>query len=316
MMTENTLTDVAADLLSFNLNASDGESLVVLTDTETEPIGRALFEAGTTLGLEAGLLAITPRERSGQEPPAFATEAMAAADIVVCPASTSFTHTRARERAADAGARVATMPGITEGMFREGAVSADYERVESLTETVAAAITDAETATIESGGETFTVSLEGRDGIRSDGLLREPGDWGNLPSGEAYTAPVEGTGQGTLVFDAGIVGSGDLGEPLYVTIEDGTIVETDGADPPEVFVDGPDCARKTCELGIGTNPAADIIGTTLEDEKVYGTCHVAFGDNLGFGGTIECDSHVDGIIGEPTVSFDGDVILEGGEIQI
>lgn len=315
-MSNTALTEVARDLLSFNLNASEGESLVVLTDTETESIGRALFEAGTEIGLEAGLVTISPRERSGQEPPAYATEAMAAADIVVCPASTSFTHTRARERAADAGARVATMPGITEGMFREGAVSADYERVESLTEKVAAALTEADTATIESGGETFTVSLEGRDGIRSDGLLREPGDWGNLPSGEAYTAPVEGTAEGTLVFDAGIVGSGDLGEPLYVAVEGGSIVDTHGADPPDVFVDGPNCARKTCELGIGTNPAAEIIGTTLEDEKVYGTCHVAFGDNAGFGGTIECDSHVDGIIGEPTVYFDDEPILRGGEILL
>ncbi|MFP9060521.1 aminopeptidase [Natrialbaceae archaeon A-chndr2] len=315
-MTDTTLTEVARDLLSFNLNASEGESLVVLTDTETESIGRALFEAGTEIGLEAGLMTISPRKRSGQEPPAYATEAMAAADIVVCPASTSFTHTRARERAADSGARVATMPGITEAMFRDGAVSADYERVESLTKRVASALTEANSATIESGGETFSVSLEGRDGIRSDGLLQEPGDWGNLPSGEAYTAPVEGTASGTLVFDAGIVGSGELGEPLYVTVEDGEIVNTDGATPPSVFVDGPDCARQACELGIGTNPSAKIIGTTLEDEKVYGTCHVAFGDNAGFGGTIECDSHVDGIIGEPTVYFDDKPILAAGEIQL
>ncbi len=310
------LGDVACNLLEFNLGATEGESLLVLTDTETKDIGQALFQAGTDLGLESGLLTISPRNRNGQEPPTFANDAMAGADIVVCPASTSFTHTRARERAAESGSRVATMPGITEEMFVEGAVSADYERVQTLTEKVATALTKAETATIESSGEMLTLSLKGREGIRSDGLLNEPGEWGNLPSGEAYTAPIEGTATGTVVFDAGIVGSGELDEPLRVTVENGLIVNIDGDAPPAVLLDGPDCARKVCELGIGTNPAAQIIGNTLEDEKVYATCHVAFGDNFGFGGTIKCDSHIDGIVGEPTVSLDGTIIVENGNILL
>ncbi len=308
------LQAVASELLEFNLGAADGERLVVVTDTPTEHIGRALFEAGEDLGLDAGLLTILPREQSGQEPPSFAAAAMADADIVVCPASTSFTHTRARERAAEAGARVATMPGITEEMFESGAVSADYRRVTELSGNLARRLTEADTASIEYQGEEFSVSLAGRDGISSDGVLQEPGDWGNLPSGEAYAAPVEDTASGTLVFDGGIAGGGD--EAVTVTVEDGTIVDVDGADPPEPFVDGPECARRVCELGIGTNPAARIIGTVLEDEKVYGTCHVAFGDNKGFGGAIQCDSHLDGILREPTVSLDGVTVVEGGEVLV
>lgn len=308
------LQAVATELLEFNLGATDGERLVVVTDTPTEHIGRALFEAGAELGLDAGLVTILPRGRSGQEPPSFAAAAMAEADIVICPASTSFTHTRARERAAEAGARVATMPGITEEMFASGAVSADYRRVTELSGALASRLTEAETATIEYRDEEFTVSLEDREGISSDGVLQEPGDWGNLPSGEAYVAPVEDTANGTLVFDGGIAGGGD--EAVTVTVEDGSIVDVDGENPPDPLVEGPTCARRVCELGIGTNPAAEIIGTVLEDEKVYGTCHVAFGDNEGFGGTIACDSHVDGILREPTVSLDGETVVEGGEVQV
>jgi leucyl aminopeptidase (aminopeptidase T) len=33
------------------------------------------------------------------------------------------------------------------------------------------------------------------------------------------------------------------------------------------------------ELGIGINPSARIIGNMLEDEKVAGTVHIAFGNN-------------------------------------
>lgn len=315
MSSNNTLQDVATDLLEFNLGATENESLLILTDTVTEHIGRALLESGRNLGLDAGILTILPREQSGQEPPAFASAAMTEADIVVCPASTSFTHTRARELAAESGARVATMPGITEQMFASGAVSADYQRVTELSTKLTGKITEADTATIEYRGEQFTVSLAGRDGISSDGILQNAGDWGNLPSGEAYVAPVEGTANGTLVFDGGIVGGGDSGV-ITVTVEDGSIVKIEGKNPPSPLVGGPECSRQTCELGIGTNPSAQIVGNVLEDEKVYGTCHVAFGDNKGFGGEIECDSHIDGILLEPTVFIDDERVVEGGEVLI
>ena len=49
---------------------------------------------------------------------------------------------------------------------------------------------------------------------------------------------------------------------------------------------------------------------------MYGTCHVAFGDNLGFGGTIDCDSHLDGVVLEPTVSLDGEVVVDDGEVLV
>lgn len=51
-----------------------------------------------------------------------------------------------------------------------------------------------------------------------------------------------------------------------------------------------------CELGIGTNYAARLTGVILEDEKAYQTVHIAFGTNIGFGGTNKADCHIDGII--------------------
>lgn len=309
------LEAVASDLLSVNLGATHDETLAVVCDTPMETIGRAFFDAGVTLGLETGMVMVQPRERSGQEPPPVARAAMTSADIVVCPTSTSYTHTRAREAATDAGARVATMPGVTNEMFADGAIKADYEAVADLTSRVAEALTDAAEASIESHGETFTVSIEGRSGISSDGMIREPGSYGNLPSGEAYLAPVEGTGTGTLVVDGGFAGQSDGGE-VVITVEDGRIVDVAGSDPPAVFSSGPPCAREVAELGIGTNPAARLIGTVLEDEKAYGTCHVAFGDNAGFGGKIDCDSHLDGVLVEPTVRLDGEVVLADGEVVV
>lgn len=309
---------VAQRVLEQNLGVEAGESLLVVTDTDKREIGRALFEAGDDLDLDAGLIETRPLERSGMEPPTYVSAAMREVDVVVCPTSASLTHTRAREAATEAGARVATMPGITERMFGEGAITADYAEVERLTAELTERLTAADEARIESDGETLTMSLSGRDGIPSDGLIREAGDSGNLPSGESYIAPVEDTAEGAIAFDGGLVGVGVLDEPLVVHIESGTITSVEGPSADQ-FLEatmGDECSRRVGELGIGTNPAAEIIGTVLEDEKVYGTCHVAFGDNHGFGGTIECDSHLDGIVLEPEVYLDDELVVSGGEVVV
>lgn len=309
---------VAERVLVENLGAAAGDSLLVVTDTTKRPIGRTLFEAGVDLGLDAGLLEISELERSGMEPPAYVTGAMREADIVICPTSASLTHTRAREAATEAGARVATMPGITESVFERGAITANYDVVERLTARLSERLTAADEARIVSSGESLTMSLKGRRGIPSDGMIRESGSYGNLPSGESYVAPVEDTGEGTIAFDGGLVGVGELQEPLVVHVASGSITSVEGA-AAEEFLDataGADCARRLAELGLGTNPAAEIIGIVLEDEKVYGTCHVAFGDNHGFGGTIECDSHLDGIVLEPDVYLDDELVVTGGDVVV
>lgn len=309
---------VARRILEENMGVEAGETLLVVTDSDKREIGRALFDAGTSLELEAGLIETRPLERNGMEPPSYVAAAMREAEVVVCPTSASLTHTRAREAATEQGARVATMPGITARMFSEGAITADYGEVERLTTALTERLTAAEEARIETGGETLTMSLAGRDGIPSDGLISEPGESGNLPSGESYIAPVEDTAEGTIVFDGGLAGVGTLEEPLVVHIESGSIATVEG-DATEEFLDataGDECARRVAELGLGTNPAAEIIGTVLEDEKVYGTCHVAFGDNRGFGGAIECDSHLDGIALEPNVFLDDELVVSEGDVVL
>jgi leucyl aminopeptidase (aminopeptidase T) len=209
------------------------------------------------------------------------------------------------------------MPGITERMFEGGAVAADYAEVERLTAALTERLTASDEARIEARGHVISMSLEGRSGVPSDGIIDEPGASGNLPSGEAYIAPVEDTASGTIVFDGGLAGVGTLDEPLFVHVEDGSITGIEGGAAEEFreLVGGDPCARRVAELGLGTNPAATIIGSVLEDEKVYGTAHVAFGDNHGFGGTIECDSHLDGIVLEPDVYLDGELVVGGGEVR-
>ena len=79
-----------------------------------------------------------------------------------------------------------------------------------------------------------------------------------------------------------------------------------------------DCSRHVAELGIGTNPEAELIGNVLQDEKVFGTVHIAFGDNTSYmpekhEKCNSCDIHWDTVCESPTVYFDSEKVIDEGE---
>src|SRR5262249_14931837 len=155
----------------------------------------------------------------------------------------------------------------------------------------------------------LSLSLEGRTAIPDTGLLDRPGSFGNLPAGESFLAPVEGTAEGRLVVDASLAGLGVLEQPVTLEIRAGSIVDVAGGPTADQFratLDGVGKAgRVVCELGVGTNDRARVTGIVLEDEKVLGTVHIAFGNNVGFGGTNDVPFHVDGVVTRPTLEIDG-----------
>lgn len=320
-MTEEAQADLrsaAGSVLASSLALKQGERLLVVTDPAHRRVGEALFEAGSELGAEAALAVMLPREADGQEPPEHVAAAMAASDIVVVPTTRSLTHTQARLRAVERGARVATMPGITEDMFRAGAITADYEEVERLTERVAAVLNSAREALVVTGDHRLSMSVEGRGAIASTGVLREPGRSGNLPSGEAFLAPVEGTAEGELLVDGSISGIGKLSKPMLLEISEGRLSSASGPEEERLLelLDHSKEGRNVAELGIGTNDKARLTGVTLEDEKIYGTIHVAFGSNDTFGGVVAAGVHLDAVTLQPALYLDDHLIVFGGSVVI
>lgn len=293
------------------------ETVLILTDDKKIEIGNALYEEAKNIAKEAVLMVMKPRKVSGEEPPEVVAEAMKNFDVIICPTSTSITHTNAKINAVKAGARLASMPGITEEMFREGAITADYKVVEELTLKFAEMLTKAQRAKIIKDEYTLEMSLEGRIGVPSTGIYKNPGEAGNLPSGEAYIAPFEGTANGSMKIDGSMVGVGILNSPLYIKIADGKITEITGEDSDKVgILLENDRNAMLGELGIGTNPAARLTGVILEDEKIYGTVHIAFGTNVSFGGSNKADCHLDGVILNPTLYLDDKLVLENGKFLI
>lgn len=295
------------------------ESLLVVTDPTRRPIADALVVRARELGAETMLMEMSERETNGSEPPAAVAAAMAACDVCIAPTTKSASHTAARKEANAKGVRVATMPQITEDMLGR-TMAADYKEVARRSRVVADALTAGSEVRITSPqGTDVTFSIEGREGISDDGDLTAPGSFGNLPAGEGFIAPVEGKANGVIVFDGSVWPIGLLEKPILVEIEDGYAVDFSGARADEwlrTMEPHGDAALAVAELGIGTNEAATVTGNVLEDEKIMGTIHVAFGDNHTFGGTNRVSSHQDGIVLQPTLAIDGKVLVDDGRLVV
>ncbi|OMF99740.1 aminopeptidase [Paenibacillus sp. FSL R7-0337] len=306
---------ISMNVLKDCLGLASGELLAVVADDDKRDLAESVYEAGKRLGAESMLLVMQPRSRSGEEPPAPVAEAMAKADVAVCITTHSMTHTAARKQAAAAGTRVATMPGITDDMFSHGAITADYGQVKALTEQVAALLSAGSRVRVEKEGLVLSFSIDGRDGILSTGLYLNPGESGNLPSGEAYIAPLEGTATGQIKVDGSVAGIGALDGPMVLTVEHGRLVHADGEHGGKLLdMLGDGDGRLLGEFGIGTNNKARITGVVLEDEKVYGTIHVAFGSNNTFGGVVAAGVHIDAVVMKPDVYIDDKLIMQAGEL--
>lgn len=297
------------------LDLKKGEQFLVITDKNKRDVGTAFFEVGKELGSEAVLMEMLPREINGEEPPDMVASAWIKCDVFVCPTSKSLTHTRAREKAVEAGARGATLPGVTLDMMKR-CIPVDYRKMEQRVANLCEILTRGNMVRVTTdAGTDLTFSIEGRPGEPDTGIYTRAGLFGNLPAGEAYIAPVEGTADGVLVVDGAMVGI--VEEPIKILFREGYAVEITGgkeADELNKLVEqvGKE-ARNCAEFGIGTNEAAKVTGNVLEDEKIFGTIHIAIGNNAHFGGTVDVPFHMDGIIMKPTVEIDGKTIIKAGK---
>ncbi len=294
------------------------ETLLIVTDEVKREVGLALHEAGKRLCKESILLEIKSREINGQEPPECVSEMMKMVDVVVCPTAKSLTHTDARRNAVKHGVRVGTMPGISVEIMSR-CLNADFDKIIELTKFVAKKLEGVKTVKIVTElGTDLTMNIEGRMIIESTGVLREKGQSGNMPSGEVYLAPVEGTTNGTLVIDGSVAGIGLVKQPIKINIVDGYAEEITGGEDAvklqEMLDKSGRDARAVAEFGIGTNYKAILSGQILEDEKVFGTIHIAFGNNLTMGGTISVNSHIDGLVKFPDVYFDNKLVMQNGKL--
>ncbi|NUB90475.1 aminopeptidase [Haloterrigena sp. SYSU A121-1] len=289
------------------------ESCAIVTDDEREPIGEALYEVAGEITDDAVVVRYPPGETHGSEPPQPVAAAMAGADVVLAPTTKSLSHTRARTEANEAGARVATLPGITEAVFTTG-LDADYESIATHCEEVLEQVADADEIRVTTpAGTDIAFGIGDREWLSDTGIVHEAGQMSNLPAGEVFVSPE--TADGTFVVDGTMRPHGLLedGQELAFEVEDGLVTRISDDEIRKTVADAAeevgDAAYNLAELGIGTNVAVtDLVGSVLLDEKAGGTVHIAIGDDAGIGGETEAPIHLDGILREPTVYADGEPI--------
>ncbi len=317
----NPLEKSAYTALTVCLDLKRDESLLIVTDDNKLAIGKALYDIGKDIGDKALLTLMPPATVNGAEPTEAVAGLMTQFDVVVCPTTKSLTHTNARRNACAKGARVATMPGITEDIMGR-TLKADYNLIAERTLKVSQILDKGKKALITSElGTNLTLPINGIKAISSTGLIKNRGQGGNLPSGESFLMPEEGKSEGVIFIDGSLAGIGKINDaPVVVTIKNGFAVKYEGGPQARQLFDqlnplGPK-AMNVAELGIGTNHGAVISGQILEDEKVMGTIHVAFGNNIGMGGSCDVGVHIDGVITNPTVVIDDVLLMEEGNLLI
>jgi len=170
-------------------------------------------------------------------------------------------------------------------------------------------------------GTDFYYNIKGINGISADGNYTSSGTGGNLPAGEVYAPPNGKRIEGKIVIDGSSrVQNGTIvaKESITLEIHDGNITEIKGGKEAKELENTlnwaasvakhPGSVRRICELGIGLNPKAKIIGATIIDDKVLGTAHVGIGSNYWFGGNIYAIIHLDQVFRNPKIEFDGNVV--------
>ncbi|MFB6068832.1 MAG: aminopeptidase [Halobacterium sp.] len=298
------------------------EDVLVVTDWRTTDVAGHVAAAANERDANVTMAAMEPREYDGNEPPATVAAAMREADVVITPVRRSITHSSAVAAAKEAGARVVSMVKFDEEQLRRGGLYADYEGMRPHCDELARRFTEAETARVTSPqGTDLTFDLSGRDGNSHPGIADEPGTFTALVHIEANVSPVEGTADGTAVFDGSIpnLDIGVLSEPVRMEIEDGAVVGVDGgaeADTIErVWADHDDPAvYNVAQLAVGMNPECPTFnGWFSNDHGRYGNVHLGIGTSSNLGGTTRAPVHFDAMMAEPTLELGGEVVVDGGE---
>lgn len=159
--------------------------------------------------------------------------------------------------------------------------------------------------------------IKGRKWMNSHGAK-------NFPDGEVFTGPVEDSVNGYVEFNFPTVYMNREVSGVRLEYRDGVVVDATAAKGEDFLLSQLDLdedARKMGEFAIGTNDfIQEFTGSTLYDEKIGGTIHMALGLSLpGTGGTNVSQVHWDMVHnmkdgGE--IYVDGELFYRAGEFMV
>ncbi len=307
------------------LAVQPGEEIVLLTDDGTDPlVVDGLIEALIDRRAVPVVACIPRPVLPGEEPPSSVAALMSDASAVIELTSLFIGSNQARRRANAAGVRYLAMPGVRASTFRtDGPLAVDFDAIRVTAERVGAAWTAATTFRLTTpAGTDLAGSVSGRPGRVLHGVCRGAGEYMAPPDIEAGTAPVEGTGSGTVVVDADLLfmGVGPLPEPVVLEFRDGLLVSAEGTESGRLTEMIERCAdprmHNLAEVSLGLNPAGRVCDVAMETESALGSAHIALGNSIAYGGTVDARAHLDAVMRDATLVLDGRPVLECGRLLV
>lgn len=314
------------------LKVKADEISVIITDKETMEIGLAIEKAARKI---TGEIHFFVMEDFGKRPinfPQTIESAIKTADVSIYAAQgakgelQSFRMKMLKAIEANKKLRHAHMIGITRQIMKDGMCS-DYKEIQRISRLVYDKVKNAKTIKVvtEKGSDFIAEFSPELKWFISDGHIL-PGQWKNLPDGEVFTSPFNMSG---IVVIDGCLGDffaekyGSLeNTPVVIEVAEGRAVkesiQCDNEDLKKEFVaylfDNDVNSNRVGEFAIGTNTGlTELIYNLLQDEKFPGV-HIAFGSPIPgkTGAEWDCDSHVDGVIKNPTIYVDDEMIMDKG----
>lgn len=326
----NKIIDLIASLQLPLANVRRGEEVMVVTDTNMDPlICQAVMGVLRSKGADPTLMMYTPRAHHTAEPTKVVAQALKGCDICIFLTTTALAHSEFSEHRGNVG--VLLMEEATVGILtapgcqldetdlqlilkREGWVRQFWMEGGDVHVTTPAG-TDLRAKLVK--GEKRSAKV--REGILvPEGEKRGVGTW---PFGECRTTPLEGTGEGRVVWDiCGHAPPGPYRQPVILTVEAGRVVKIEGGSEAEgvrryleTYGDHNSYAAPA-EISVGLNHKATIMGAVRNDKKALGTAHIAIGRS-DIGGTIVSSTHFDGLMARPTITVNGKVFIKEGVLQ-
>ncbi len=330
----------AKQILQRCLGLRQNQSLVIFVDETTISVGTVISEAADLLGISQTTIFVPvslQRKIPKKSDLSLITQEIAreARAILTCvngtPECLPF-RDRLLESLWSARTRIGTMPGATLDVLELGNV--DFDKLISDCHNIELAMAhghELEFISMTADGKHYSLRVDiggwERLPVASDSIIQD-GVWGNVPSGETYIAPIEGSGEGSVVINGSIPGLViQPGQEIVLHFEKGCLTSIEPSDNPtsrwlnqtqiEKALEKNDPHwSNLAEIGIGTNPAVkQLTGSMLFDEKCSGTAHLAIGLNTFMGGKIKASIHCDMIVKNPSIIIDGKTLLENGVLH-
>ncbi len=315
-MKRSRLYEAAEKAIRQSLRLRRGERFLLVTDTQKLEIAEALAYWAKEVGAETTTYLMTETLRPIRKPTSLFKEMARKATAIAYLLEARMEEKPFRSHMVKLGmsnGRICMMPGLTREMM-ERLVNIEFTKMNLFTQKVIKAIKDADDVIVSNPyGTRVTFSVKGRKWVNDNGDISRKGQYGNLPAGECFTAPVEQSFSGQVV--ASLIDNHF--ERAFMEFEKGRLVRWKGKGLSSIMenLHHERSAHIIGEFGIGTNPEAKMTPNMLEAEKAFGTAHFAIGDSYGLGKN-RSSHHYDALVERATVMARGKFILKDGKFLL